>query len=75
MERMQTTIRLPVELMEQLKQEARKEKQHSRQMTLRMRTDLHEELQTIANQTGLTVSSLLIAAIWRSVLKPECLQR
>lgn len=69
MEREQTTIRLPVELKEQLQQEAEDKKDYSHQTTLRIQTELHKELKIIASQTGLTVSSLLIVAIWWSVLK------
>lgn len=73
MDREQTTIRLPKELKEELQREADRKKQYSKQTTQRIQTELYEELKAIAKQTGLTVSSLLIVAIWWSVLKPECL--
>lgn len=44
----------------------------SKQTTLRIQIDLYEELKAIAGQTGLSVTSLLIVAIWMSVLKPKC---
>ena len=67
MEREQTTIRLPAELKEKLQQEADLKK--SRQSTLRLETKLYNELKTISKQSGLTINSLLIVAIWRKVLK------
>lgn len=68
MDREQTTIRLPAELMEQLKQEAER-KRESKKMTIRVPQELYKELEIMSKQTGLTVTSLLIAAIWQSVLK------
>lgn len=39
------------------------------QTTIRLPAELHKELAIIAKQTGLTITALLIAAIWQSVLK------
>lgn len=39
------------------------------QTTVRLSAELHEALVAISKQTGLTVTALLIAAIWMSVLK------
>ena len=39
------------------------------QTTIRLPKELHNELVTISQQTGLTVTALLLVAIWRSVLK------
>lgn len=71
MEREQTTIRLPAGLKEKLQQEADLIK--TRQATLRLETKLYNELKIIAGQSGLTVSSLLIVAIWQKVLKHNSL--
>lgn len=43
------------------------------QTTIRLPSELYEELKTISNKMGLTVTALLIVAIWRSVLKLKCL--
>ena len=67
----QTTIRIPVELKKKLQQEADLKK--ARQTTLRLETKLYNELKIIARQSGLTVSSLLIIAIWQKVLKHNSL--
>ncbi len=64
-EREQTTIRLPVKPKVRVQREA--ERKGHKQMTLRIQEDLHEELKIISKQSGLTVTSLLILAIWRSV--------
>lgn len=66
MEKAQTTIRLPAELKEKLQQEADRK---SKPITLRLEIKLYNELKIISRQTGLTVSSLLIAAIWQKVLR------
>lgn len=71
MEREQTTIRLPAELKEQLQKEA---EEKSKQITLRIETALYDELKTISEQTGLTITSLLIVAIWQNVLGLKYLQ-
>ncbi len=63
-EREQTTIRLPAELKERLQQEADR-----KQITLRLDINLYKELKIISEQTGLTISSLLIVAIWQNVLR------
>lgn len=63
-EREQTTIRLPAELKEKLQQEADR-----KQITLRLDINLYKELKIISEQTGLTISSLLIVAIWQNVLR------
>ena len=68
MERKQTTIRLPAELKEKLQQEAEHER-HKKQTTLRVPTELYIELALISAQTGLTVTSLLLVAIWQNILK------
>lgn len=39
-----------------------------KQTTLRLETKLFDELKAISKQTGLTISSLLIAAIWQKCL-------
>lgn len=39
------------------------------QTTIRLPTELYNELLLMSKQTGLTVTALLIAAIWRHVLK------
>ena len=39
------------------------------QTTIRLPAELHNELSAISEQTGLTVTALLLVAIWRSVLK------
>lgn len=70
MEREQTTIRLPKELKDEIQRKADEEGQ-SRQVTLRLQKELIDELQIMSIQTGLTVTSLLIVAIWKSVLKPK----
>ena len=41
------------------------------QTTIRLPSELYIEIKKIAKQTGLTVTSLLIVAIWRHVLKPK----
>lgn len=74
MEREQTTIRLPVDLKEKLQQEAL-EKNDTKLITLRIEKDLYEELKNISRQSGLTVTSVLIVAIWKSVLKLNKLQQ
>lgn len=61
----QTTISLPTELM--YRQEEAKEGE-SKQTTLRIQEKLHEEFKTRSIQTGLTVTSLLLVAIWWSDL-------
>ena len=63
-EREQTTIRLPAELKERLQQEADR-----KGITLRLDINLYKELKIISEQTGLTISSLLIVAIWQNVLR------
>lgn len=68
MEREQTTIRLPEELMDQLKREA-EEKEDLKKITIRIPQELYKELETISKQMGLTITCLLIVAIWRNVLK------
>lgn len=40
-----------------------------KQMTLRLETTLYKELQAMSKTTGLTITSLLIAAIWQNILK------
>ena len=57
MEREQTTIRLP--------------SVNTKNITVRMHTDLYRELKSISAQMGLTITSVLIVAIWRSVLGPK----
>lgn len=42
--------------------------QSFKQMTWRMSNELHDELKMIAQQTGLTVTSVLLVAIWKNVL-------
>lgn len=74
MEREQTTIRLPVELKEKLQQEA-SIKEYTKPITLRIKKDLYEELKVISKQSGLTVTSVLIVAIWKNVLKLNKLQQ
>ena len=69
MEREQTTIRLPKDLKEAVQRKA-DEKQFFKQTTFRLPMELYEELEIISNQTGLTITSLLLAAIWWNVLKP-----
>ena len=39
------------------------------QTTIRLTIELYSELALISKQTGLTVTALLLVAIWRSVLK------
>ena len=39
------------------------------QTTIRLPEELYKELTTISQETGLTVSSLLIVSMWRHVLK------
>lgn len=39
------------------------------QLTIRLPEDLYNELIVISQQTGLTVTALLLLAIWRSVLQ------
>ncbi len=41
------------------------------QTTLRLPAELKEALDEMAKQTGLTVTSLLVAAMWQHVLKPD----
>jgi len=69
-EREKTTIRLPVELKERLQQEADR-----KQITLLLDMNLYKELKIISEQTGLTISSLLIVAIWQNVLKLKYLMQ
>lgn len=45
---------------------------HYKQMTLRIQKELYIELKKIAAQSGLTVTAVLIAAIWWSVLRLKC---
>ena len=45
------------------------------QTTVRLSMDLYHELQEISRCTGLTVTSLVVVAIWHSVLKPKGLLR
>ena len=45
------------------------------QTTIRIQTDLFKELKAIAEQTGLSVTALLIVAIWKNVLKLKRLQQ
>lgn len=60
MEREQTKTRLP------------EQADKSRQTTLRIGAELYAELKNIANQSGLTVTSLLLIAIWNNILKWPC---
>ena len=39
------------------------------QTTIRLETDLYSELLSISEQSGLSVTALLIAAMWQHVLK------
>ena len=41
------------------------------QTTLRLPAELKAALDEMAEETGLTVTSLLVAAIWQHVLKPN----
>lgn len=70
MEKEQTTIRLPTDLKAEVRQQADKLGK-SKQTTMRIQTKLYKELKMISEQSGLTVTSLLIVAIWRRVLKPQ----
>lgn len=70
MEREQTTIRLPAELKNRLQQEAEIEP-HKKQVTLRMPMELYKALEIISSQTGLTITSLLLVAIWRHILSQQ----
>ena len=45
------------------------EKILKKQITLRIQSDLYDELEKIAEQTGLTITTLLIVSIFQSVLK------
>lgn len=45
------------------------------QTTLRLSNELCGELERIAEQSGLTVTALLIIAIWQSVLRHRCKER
>ena len=44
-------------------------------LTLRLNEDLFAELQQISEQSGFTVTALIIAAIWNSILSPKYRQR
>ena len=70
--REQTTIRLPVELKKKIQRQADGNKRF-KYITLRIPLELHQELEAMSNQTGMTVTSLLISAIWQNVLRPKCL--
>jgi hypothetical protein len=39
-----------------------------RQLTVRLKTDLYEELKIVSQQIGMTITAVLILAIWKSVL-------
>ena len=41
------------------------------QTTIRLPADLYRQLVKISEQTGLTVTALLIVAIWRRILKSK----
>lgn len=69
MECEQTISCLPSKAERQFRQKSVKE-QNNKQVTLRMHIGLYEELKKISEQTGTTITSLLIAAIWMNVLKP-----
>lgn len=66
----QAAIRLPAELKDKILQET-DGRSSAKRITLRIQMDLYKELKKMSGQTGLTVTSLLIAAIWQSVLKPK----
>lgn len=69
-EKEQSSIRLPAKLKKQLQQEADR-----KQITLRLDVNLYKQLEIISKQSGLTISSLLIAAIWQNVLKSKHLMQ
>lgn len=74
MEREQITIRLPEDLKEEIQKRAERNK-YQKQTTIRLQEELYKELKLISEQTGLTITSLLVVAIWWSVLKTKHLLR
>mgnify|MGYP003289452794 CR=1 FL=1 len=66
-EKRQITSCLPVELKKKLQQEAER-----KSITLRIPNKLYEELEKMSRQTGLTVTSLLLVAIWKNALELKC---
>jgi len=41
-----------------------------KKITLRLPMELHRELSIISDQSGMTVTAVLLAAMWWHVLKP-----
>ena len=50
-------------------------KRKEKTLTLRLNEGLFTELQQISAQSGFTVTALIIAAIWNSILSPKDRQR
>lgn len=54
-----------------IREEEMKNNCTKKQVTLRLETTLYKELQAMSKTTGLSITSLLIAAIWQSILKQK----
>ena len=50
---------------------ARPEEENIKKITLRLPDNLHEALQEISQESGFSITSLLLIGIWNSVLMPK----